>query len=244
MKTVGIMQPYLFPYTGYFQLIRACDVFVWLDDVQYIKRGWINTNRILLGGAAHDFVFSVRHAAQELSINQRSYSEDFPREAAKFLKTLHMAYHKAPGYEPVRELIVRLLSTDERNVAEVNIDALEAVCGYTEIAPAFHRSSRIPGLSGLHGAERIMGIVKALEGTRYVNAIGGTTLYSFDRFGEEGIELKFLKRGDATYPQTGSTFIPNLSIVDLLMSVEPGSTGDLLADYRLLGEGELHAVVA
>src|SRR5207253_1025450 len=105
MKTVGIMQPYLFPYLGYFQLIRESDVFVWLDDVQYTKKGWINRNRILLGGNAHEFVFSVRKGAQKLSINERWYSQSFPDEVGTFLKTLHMAYHKAPLCEPGRMLI-------------------------------------------------------------------------------------------------------------------------------------------
>jgi hypothetical protein len=238
MKTVGIMQPYLFPYLGYFQLIRECDVFVWLDDVQYIKRGWINKNRILLGGNAHEFVFSVRKGAQKLSINERWYSESFPDEAGKLLKTLHMAYHKAPLYEPGRELITRLLSTDERNVSEFNCGTLEALCAHLGITPEFTRSSRISGVSGLRGEERIMGIVKALDGDRYVNAIGGTSLYSYDQFARAGLTLKFLKSGDGRYAQFGAAFVPHLSIVDVLMFTDSASLSRLLTDYRLLGEGD------
>ncbi len=238
MKTVGIMQPYLFPYLGYFQLIRECDVFVWLDDVQYTKRGWINRNRILLRGNAHEFVFSVRKGAQKLSINERWYSESFRDEAGRFLKTLHMAYHEAPRYEPARNLITRLLSADERNVAVFNGGTLEALCAHLGITPEFIRSSRLSGVSGLRGEERIMGIVKALGGNRYVNPIGGTGLYSYDHFTRAGLTLKFLKSGDRAYAQFGSAFVPQLSIVDVLMFADSASISGLLADYRLLGEGD------
>src|SRR5262245_42262059 len=171
MKTVGIMQPYLFPYLPYFQLIKECDAFVWLDDAQYISRGWINRNRILLSGNAHQFVFSVRKGAQHLPINERYYSEEFRHEADTLLKTLHMAYHKAPQYSARRELIARLLSSDERNVAAFNCTTLENICAHLGIAPEFTRSSQLPIASELRGEERIIEIVKFLSGRQYVNPI-------------------------------------------------------------------------
>jgi hypothetical protein len=219
-------------------------VFVWLDDVQYTKRGWTNRNRILLGGTAHEFVFSVRKGAQKLSINERWYSESFPDEAGRFLKTLHMAYHKAPLYEPGRKLIARLLSANERNVAAFNCGTLETLCAHLGITPEFTRSSRLSGVSGLRGEERIIGIVKALGGDRYVNPIGGTSLYSYDRFSRAGLTLKFLKSGEGRYAQFGAAFVPQLSIVDVLMFTDSTSSSALLTDYRLLGEGDDYSHVA
>jgi WbqC-like protein family len=239
MKTVGIMQPYLLPYLGYFQLIKECDVFVWLDDVQFTRKGWINRNRILLGGTAHEFVFSVQKGAQKLPINERWYSDKFPDEARKFLRTLHMAYHKAPHYETGRNLLTRLLSTDERNVASFNCGTLEALCTHFGVTPEFTRSSRLSAVSALRGEERIIGIVKALGGNQYVNPIGGTVLYSYDRFRRAGLALKFLKSGEASYHQLGPAFVPQLSIVDVLMFADSTAISALLKDYRLLGEGNV-----
>lgn len=61
---MAIMQPYLFPYIGYWQLISAVDKFVLLDDVNFIKRGYINRNSILINGKAHMFSIPIRKASQ------------------------------------------------------------------------------------------------------------------------------------------------------------------------------------
>ncbi|HUI64515.1 MAG TPA: WbqC family protein [Bacteroidota bacterium] len=243
MKTVGIMQPYLFPYLGYFQLISHCDVFVWLDDAQYITRGWMNRNRILLGGKAHDFVFGVRKGDQKLPINERWYTEQFPREAEDFLKTLQLGYRRAPHYGSVRELLRRLLSAPERNVAAFNCTSLETLCACMGIAPAFTRSSLLPETASLRGEERIIAIVKSLEGDRYLNAIGGMSLYSSDRFTRSGLMLNFLRSGEGTYAQFGAPFVGRLSIIDALMFAQPGELLRLLGDCDFVGQREdaIHA---
>ena len=231
---LAIMQPYFFPYIGYFQLIKECDVFVWLDDAQYTKRGWINRNRILLRGDAHDFVFSVNKGAQALAINDRWYSASFQVEANALLKTLQMAYRKAPMYEPVRDLVTRLLSSEDRNVATFNCSTLEALCAHLDIAPVFVRSSQLSGVSGLRGEERIIGIAKMLGGGRYVNPIGGTSLYSSERFARAGLTLNFMESGEIKYKQLGDTFVPRLSIIDVLMFADPAVERELLEDYSVL----------
>src|SRR6185312_5440952 len=71
---LAIMQPYLFPYLGYFQLIGCCDTFVIYDDVQFIKNGWINRNRILMNGAAHWLTMPVQRDDHGLPINRRHYA--------------------------------------------------------------------------------------------------------------------------------------------------------------------------
>jgi hypothetical protein len=93
-------------------------------------------------------------------------------------------------------------------------------------------------VSGLRGEERILGIVKALSGDRYVNAIGGVGLYSDDRFARAGVTLRFLKSGGLSYAQFGSAFVPRLSVIDALMFADSETIGALLADYRLLGQAD------
>jgi len=238
VKTIGVMQPYLFPYLGYFQLIAHCDVFVWLDDAQYIKRGWMNRNRILLGGEAHDFVFSVRKGEQKLPINERWYTDQFPSEAEDFLKTLQLGYRRAPYCESVRELLRRVLTSRERNVAAFNCMSLETMCACMGIAPVFTRSSLLPETASLRGEERIIAIVKALEGDRYLNAIGGMSLYSPDRFARSGLMLNFLKSGEGKYAQLGAPFVARLSIIDALMFADARELERLLGDCDLIGERE------
>lgn len=79
------MQPYLFPYVGYFQLLKAVDQFVILDNVQYINRGWINRNRILINGKDNLFSFSVKKDEREKNICERFFAGDFVENKEKFL---------------------------------------------------------------------------------------------------------------------------------------------------------------
>jgi WbqC-like protein family len=75
---VSIMQPYFFPYIGYFQLAACSDIFVFHDDVQYIKGGWVNRNRILRDGQPRWLTLPVRKGASRLTIQQRQYQLDEP----------------------------------------------------------------------------------------------------------------------------------------------------------------------
>ena len=86
------MQPYFMPYIGYWQLIKAVDKYVVYDDVNYIKKGWINRNNILVNGNAKLFSVSLKEASQNKLINEIEISDDFN----KFLKTLYFCYSKAP----------------------------------------------------------------------------------------------------------------------------------------------------
>ena len=69
-KKIAIMQPYFFPYIGYFQLINAVDIFVFYDDVNFIKKGWVNRNNVLVNGQAKLITVPLEGASQNLLINQ------------------------------------------------------------------------------------------------------------------------------------------------------------------------------
>src|SRR4051812_4492478 len=102
------MQPYLLPYIGYFQLIAAVDRFLFLDDVNYINRGWINRNRILLGGKDHLFTLNLKEVSQNKKINEIEIAKD-ERWTAKFLRTVESAYRKAPHYSAVMPILQEIV---------------------------------------------------------------------------------------------------------------------------------------
>ncbi|HEU5140600.1 MAG TPA: WbqC family protein, partial [Bacillales bacterium] len=110
MKT-GIMQTYLFPYIGYFQLIHSVDQFVIYDDVQYIKSGWINRNRILVNQKDFMFTLSLKKASSSLNINERYFSKNFGRERDRLLKTLKESYGQMDDYENVSTLLENALGS-------------------------------------------------------------------------------------------------------------------------------------
>lgn len=236
---LGIMQPYLFPYLGYFQLIGAVDTFVIYDDVQYIKRGWINRNNIQLNRSSHLFTFGVKRDTTTKPINQRFYSEDtYNSTKRNFIDKLFQSYNKAPYFNEVNKLVTEILSHKNLNVSEFNANCLRMVCDYMNIPTPFIFSSSLEREKNLKGQEAVIEINKLLGGHCYINAIGGMELYSPEEFEKDRIELWFIKTDEIKYPQFGEQFIPNLSIIDVLMFNSQKKIEELLNSYELVqGDG-------
>jgi hypothetical protein len=231
---IAIMQPYLFPYIGYFQLMAAVDTFVIYDDVQFIKNGWINRNRFLVNGQPHTYTFSVKNASTFLPINQREFASNHAYETAKFLKYLRGNYGTAPFFEPVYALTVGILSFERINVAEKITHSLRRIKNYLGLSTTLEVSSSLNIATDLQAQERVIALCKFLNGTHYVNAIGGQELYSREAFANEGIQLAFLKPSPLSYPQFGAAFVPNLSIIDVMMFNSVETVRKLLSMYEFV----------
>jgi hypothetical protein len=227
------MQPYLFPYLGYFQLINAADTFVIYDDVQYIRRGWMNRNRILLNGRDWTFTFSVKkHRRAELVRNIR-FADTFGREVADFFKTLKVAYGKAPFFAEVTRILEDVLPVAETSFNAVVSTSLRKFCDAMGIATPLVHSSDIDYDRGLRGQARIMALAAALQADTYINPPGGTDLYDRGAFESAGIQLRFLAPHEVSYRQFGGAFVPNLSIIDGLMFNPRQDMATLLEAYAL-----------
>lgn len=231
---IAIMQPYLFPYIGYFQLMKYADVFVIYDDVQYINRGWVNRNRVLNNGQPFLFTMSLKKDSSLLAINERYFSSEFEKEKEKFLKSLSYFYSKAPYYEETISLIQEIFSYNNPNIAQFLTNKLKKVCSYLEIDTSIILSSETNRDRTLRGEDAIIDIVKRLEGREYINPIGGIELYSKDKFCENNIELFFLESKEIQYQQfERETFVPFLSIIDVLMFNSREEAVSLLKQYEL-----------
>ena len=215
---LAIMQPYLFPYIGYFQLIKAVDQFVIYDDVTFIKQGWINRNRILSNGKACFFTIPLSGAGSHTIIHDVVINTNlFTNWRCKFLKTLEQSYSKATYHQNILALINEILSYKTSNISELALFAINTVCDYLSIKTNPIKSSTIYHNNELHSVERIIDICIKERATTYVNAPGGTALYTYDQFISHGIDLYFLKPHEIIYQQYSSPFIPKLSIIDVLM---------------------------
>jgi hypothetical protein len=149
------MQPYLFPYIGYFQLMKAVDVFVFHDDVQYIKAGWVNRNRILLNGEASWLTLPVRKGASSLAINQRHYVLD--ADAVDSIeKRLRGCYSKAPEYTEAYPFLSELLAYPNSNVAAFNSSLLTALARKLGILCTFARASDFDVPVGSKGQDKVI----------------------------------------------------------------------------------------
>lgn len=231
---IAIMQPYLFPYIGYFQLMSAVEAFVIYDNVQFIKNGWINRNRFLVNGQPHTFTFGVKNASTFLPINQREFASNHAYEAAKFLKYLRGNYAAAPFFEPVNALVADILAFERNNVAEKITHSLRRIKNYLGLSTALEVASNLNTATDLQAQERVIALCKFLNGSHYINAIGGQELYSRDSFANAGIQLAFLKTAPLTYPQFGAAFVPNLSIIDVMMFNSVETVRKLLSMYEFV----------
>jgi hypothetical protein len=222
---IGIMQPYFFPYIGYFQLIKSVDVFVVYDNIKYTKKGWINRNRMLLNGKEVMFSLPLKKDSDSLDIRERELAADFNRD--KLLNQIKGAYRRAPYFDQIFPLIESIVKYDDTNLFGFLHNSIIAICKHLLVDTEIRVSSGIDVDHCLKNQDRVLALCEALGASSYVNAIGGMALYSKEVFRERGVELKFIKPKLFTYPQFGNEFVPWLSIIDVLMlnSAEETSAG-------------------
>jgi hypothetical protein len=201
---LAIMQPYFFPYLGYFQLISAVDRFVFYDDVNFIRGGWINRNRINLDN---------KPAYITVQVSRRQ-----PRWREKILGTLTGAYARAPYFAEVFTLARSVLTNEAPSIAAVAEASIRAVLNYLDLPIEIVTSSRVYENGNLRGPERVLDICRREGAAIYVNAPGGAALYDAGQFEEAGVSLRFLKVDISPYNQgRNGNFIPGLSVIDVLM---------------------------
>ncbi len=229
---IGIMQPYFFPYLGYWQLIAAVDKYVVYDDVTYIKGGWINRNNILLNGNIHLLTIQLDKSSSNRMINEINVRNDSV-EKKKIMRTLEYAYSKAPFYEIISDMIGGIIMQDT-TISLMNYNAVLRICDYLHIDTDIILSSQIDKDESKHADDRVIDIVTRLDGTVYINAIGGQELYNRDKFADKGIKLSFLSKNEIIYNQYRQPFIDNLSIIDVLMFNSVEDTRELLEEYKLV----------
>lgn len=230
---VALMQPYLFPYIGYFQLMQAVDLFVFYDDVQYMKGGWINRNVVRMGDVARWLTLPVKKAPVNFPINKRQYLPHGALADAPACNLLEACYVKAPHFGQVSLMAHELLGLDDHNVARFNANSLIHVAKHIGIDCEFARSSDLAQTPGLKGQQRVIDICKQVGASQYINPIGGMSLYNATDFKANDLSLAFLR---TTSPATELRDGPvQLSIIDWLMHLGEEGCAAHLDEYAILG---------
>ncbi len=236
------MQPYIFPYIGYFQLINAVDKFVIYDDVNFINKGWINRNRMLNNGKDSLFSIPLKEASQNKLINEIDVNWDSVWKS-KFLKTLEQCYKKAPFYQETLLIIQQTLNVDNEPISKIIEHSLRLICAYLDIKTEIVSSSAIYENTHLKAQERILDICLQEKATQYTNPIGGVELYDKVFFEAQNINLNFIKSKPVEYKQLKNEFVPWLSMIDVLMFNSQEKIKEFLNSYDLVApqpsKGEL-----
>lgn len=228
------MQPYFMPYIGYFQLIRAVDKFIIYDDVNYIKQGWINRNNILLNNKSHLFSLPLKDASSFKKINEIEINEIlFSKWKNKFFKTIE-AYKKAPFYESIKHILEEIMTFEQGKISDLIYRSLVEISKYIGIQTIIEKSSSIYENSELPRAERLIDICKKEKANTYINPLGGQELYDKKYFSDYNIDLFFIKTNKVEYVQFSETFVPWLSIIDVMMFNSPDEINKMLNLYELI----------
>jgi hypothetical protein len=230
---LGVMQPYLLPYIGYFQLINSSDKFVIFDDVNYIKKGWINRNKILLKGKEYLFTVPLENASQNKLINEIKLTDNIGWKA-KLLKTFNSAYKKAPFFKEVNPILEEIIDFKDLQLSAYITNSIIQVCNYLEIKTTIVMSSVPYCTTLLKGQDKILEICRKEQANMYLNPIGGRELYDKETFKKNKIELSFIRSKTIKYKQFNDEFIPFLSIIDILMFNDKSEISGYLNEFELL----------
>ena len=232
---VAVMQPYLFPYIGYFQLVNAVDYFVFADDVNYIKRGHINRNKILLNNKEQYFTVPCHKPSQNRLINEIKIADDIKGYPDNLLSTIRQAYKKAPFFDQIFPIIQSIFNHQYTDIYELAANSVINISNYLEIGTTFTYSSITFGdTKGQERSTRLINITKESGSNHYINPIGGNVLYDKEHFKNNGVTLEFLSPQITAFKQFNDDFVPNLSIIDVLMFNSPEQTKILLEQYKLV----------
>ena len=230
---IAIIQPYFFPYIGYFQLINVVDKFVIYDDVNFIKRGWVNRNKILVNGQAKLITIPCVKASQNKLINEVEVGLD-QKSKNRLLKIFYHAYNKAHFFGDILPLVEETLNIEAQHIGELAAKSIIEVCNFLNIEKKIIPTSTIFQNRELKKADRLIDICKISGCQDYINPIGGTKIYTKEYFKEKGINLHFLKSEYTEYRQFDNEFIPWLSIVDVLMFNAKDQVKELLEAYEII----------
>jgi hypothetical protein len=231
---LAIMQPYFFPYIGYFQLINSVDKFIIYDNIQYTKKGWINRNRILVNKKDQLITLPLKKDSDYLNIVERELSESWEIDKNKILNVIKSSYNKAPYFQDTFKLISKCLNNPETNLFKFIYDNIISINNYLEIKTPIVISSTIDIDHTLKSQDKVLSLCKSQNADIYINSIGGTELYDKEIFKNNNIKLNFLKSNSIQYKQFNNEFIPWLSIIDVMMFNSKQQIKEYLNNYTLI----------
>ena len=231
---LGIMQPYFLPYLGYWQLLNEVDRFVIYDDVNYIKQGWVNRNRILINNSASYITIPLAGSSSfkkicDIRLNSANNWRD------KLLKTIENTYRRAPFFSEVYPVIETIIRYDTDGLSQYLEHSIRCVSSYLCIDTDIVSTSRKYQNSALTGQERVLDICILESADVYINLQGGQALYDLKTFRKSNIDLKFIFMHTKEYKQRSPGFVPYLSILDMIMELGKSCIDKNLNDYDLVG---------
>lgn len=216
-KVVAIHQPNFLPWLGYYYKISQCDVFVFLDDVEYTKNSFINRNRIKTPDGEKWITLPVSYSGKSTQKINECEIVGKDKAVKKLLGQILHNYRKAAHFEDYYEVLTDILTNSPANLSELNIKLTQWILSLLNINTKLIRSSEI-NIDADDATDRLIQICKKFDGDTYISGSGGMNYQDELRFSENRLELSITDFSHPEYPQLWGKFTPNLSIMDYLFN--------------------------
>ena len=224
MTKVAVMQPYAFPYFGYLQLMKCVDHFVFMDDVTFIKKGFMNRNKIMSNGKEQLFTIPVSKISQNKKINEHYVSSQW---STKLIRSIQHNYQKSPYFEEYSVHLFPLIKElEDKKFSDACVLIFETIADILNITSKWHLSSSFD-VEHLKAEQKIITICSELGANMYINPIGGLSLDFYTQEVFDPIQLRFIKRQDS---------LPSTSVIDLLFRFGSEELRNNIDKYELINK--------
>lgn len=249
------MQPYFFPYLGYYQGIHSVDKYLLYDQVTYLKEGWVHRNRFLVvNGQPSYFMARLQQKSSNMRLCEVKLDEKL-NWRKKILHSVLYNYRRRPYFNEIYPLVERVVYANVSRIVELSVLSIKTICEYLEIntnvcsdtSKFIELEEKLNDEDNLHinfpslnleiferKVVRALEICRIEKANTFINAIGGQVLYSKEEFRANNVDLFFLQTRPYAYSQPASIFYPHLSIIDVLMNCGKAGTQELLQQYDLV----------
>jgi hypothetical protein len=232
-KKLAIMQPYFFPYIGYYQLAASSDYFVFYNDVNYIEGGWINRNNILSREGRTMFTVPLVKPSPNKAINEIHVQSDAAWKD-KFLKSLQHVYSKAPFFDAASGLVRTVIATQAETIDVLAAESIRAVFSYLSLPLRSYQSSERAYDRSADKVTKIISLARTFDCNTLLFPSGSKSLYRDEDFTPYGYTSFAVIPQVQPYKQfSPSRFEANLSMIDVLMFNEPGQIRKMLGEIKL-----------
>lgn len=223
---LAVHQPNYLPWPGYFSKMAQCDIFVILDTVQF-PRGSSVANRNLIKTPNGSQMLTLPVKRKGYGLQRYDDVLVLPGWRKKHLKGLKMNYAKAPYFEEIYSQLVQVLQ-DTGYLLSINYAFIKLVYDLIELETKLVFLSALPQFANLKKNELIVTLCQHFAADTYLSGRGGAAYNQPELFEKHGLNLEYLSYQPITYSQLWGSFIPNLSIIDMLFNCGTMATRKLL----------------
>ena len=215
MVTVAIHQPGYLPWFGFFKKMMNSDIFVFFDDVQFVKKEFQNRNRIRINSGEVWLTVPVMvHHESQLNKVKIDQTKNWVK---KHKKSLMYNYSAAEYFNEFTDFIEKIYDDDFELLIDLNIDIISEIMKKLELKTKTIRSSEL-GIT-FSGSDKVLNICKSLNANRYISGtVWAKTYLKVEDFKKNEIVVEFQEYEHPVYRQLHGKFIPNLSLIDMLFN--------------------------